>query len=200
MVLSSPPPLEPSSRYRRARGTKRILPHPGPRRLMRRALKSIAEMSDAEWERAFPNEETCIEWLAVSRWPQRVCCPRCGSSLVFPASLQEYRWRCFSCVPDLGHPFDVRSGTIFEDSTFPLRLWLKALHQELIGRGPGSDAREENLRGSIRDALRANEFRRMVWEPSLVPSLMRDRLPPRCFVYRSRKSCPKPTPHTVLPP
>jgi len=167
-------------------------------RIGRRPLKSIAEMSEAEWALAFPNEDTCIEWLVYSRWPQEVCCPRCSSGMVFPASLQEYRWRCFGCAPDLGHPFDSLSGAIFQNSPFPLRMWLKALHRELTGSGPSNDAGEE-MRHSIRVALRANDFRRMFGEPSPGPLRMQDCLSPRWFPYRSKKSCPKPAPFTVLP-
>jgi hypothetical protein len=50
--------------------------------MMHHPLKSIAEMSDTEWDRAFPDEETCIEWLVDTRWPQDVCCPRCGSDIL----------------------------------------------------------------------------------------------------------------------
>ena len=105
MVFSPLPPLGTSIKHRRARGEKWTLVHIDGRRVARRPLKSIAQMSDAEWARAFPNEEACIEWLVTCRWPQEVCCPRCGSSMVFPTSLKEYRWRCFGCVPDLGYHF-----------------------------------------------------------------------------------------------
>src|SRR5579862_4651942 len=102
--------------------------------MFRQGMKSIAEMNDAEWERAFPDEESCIEWLVNSRWPRDIHCPYCGSDLVFPASLHEYRWRCFGCAPDLGKSFDYLSGTIFQDTLLPLRAWLKALHSELAGK------------------------------------------------------------------
>jgi hypothetical protein len=98
-------------------------------------LKSIAEMTEAELERAFPDEESCIEWLVMSRWPDEKHCPRCGSDMVFPASLHEYRWRCCGCVPDLGYPFDYLTGTNFQDGGFSLCLWLKSLHRELTGKG-----------------------------------------------------------------
>lgn len=137
--------------------------------MIRHALKSIVQMSEAEWERAFPDEESCIEWLVAGRWPDEKRCPRCSSDLVFPASLYEYRWRCFGCAPDLGHAFDYRSGTIFEDSPHPLRLWFKALHRELTGRSESPDACEQAMRSSLHEAMGEPAFRGMVAEPGLVP-------------------------------
>jgi hypothetical protein len=159
---------------------------------MRHPLKPIAEMTDAEWERAFPDEETCIEWLVDSRWPQDVCCPRCGSDIVFPTSLQKYRWRCFGCAPDLGYPFDSCSGTIFQNSSFPLRVWLKALHHELTGNGPSYNAGEQNMRAHIRNALRANDFRRIVGEPSPVPARMREPTAAEEISVSEQETCTQP--------
>ena len=132
--------------------------------------KSMAEMSEAEWERAFPDEESCIEWLVMSRWPQEKHCPRCGSDLVFPASLHEYRWRCFGCAPDLGYSFDYLTGTAFQDGGFPLRLWLKTLHRELTGRRINYGAGEQAMRRRIRKALRELGFCRVVGACGPVPS------------------------------
>lgn len=47
-------------------------------------LKSIAEMSEAKWERAFPDEEICIELLMMSRWPDEKHCPRSVPTWFFP--------------------------------------------------------------------------------------------------------------------
>jgi len=161
--------------------------------MMHAPLTPLAEMSDAQWDRAFPDEETCIEWLVDSRWPQDVCCPRCGSDMVFPASLQEYRWRCFGCAPDLGHPFDYLTGTIFQDRTLPLRIWLKALHHELTGRGPGYNAIEQKMRRHIRDALRTADFRRMVGESGPMPVHGRELPDAEVISVPEQESCPQPT-------
>jgi hypothetical protein len=166
---------------------------------MRHPFKPIAEMSDAEWARTFPDEETCIEWLVDSRWPQDVCCPNCGSDMVFPASLREYRWRCFGCAPDLGRSFDYRTGTIFQDSALPLRIWLKALHHELGGRGPGYGASEQKMRRQIRDVLRTADFRRMVGEPSPVPAHRREPPDAQVLTVPEQESCPQPALLTVQP-
>lgn len=166
--------------------------------MTRYPLKSIAEMSDVEWERAFPDEETCMEWLVNSRWPDEKRCPRCGSDLVFPASLHEYRWRCFGCVPDLGYPFDHLSGTIFQDSPFPLRVWLKVLHNQITGKIAGHDASEQNMRRHIRDAMREPGFRGMVGEPSAVPPSIREPPDAQTLFAPQEQSCQEPARLTVL--
>jgi Transposase zinc-ribbon domain len=166
--------------------------------MTRYPMKSIAEMSDAEWERAFPDEETCIEWLVNSRWPDEKRCPRCGSDLVFPASLHEYRWRCFGCVPDLGYAFDYLSGTIFQDSPLPLRLWLKALHRELTGKGPSYVASEQKMRRCIREAMREPRFRGMVGEPGPVPPCILEQEDTETLSDAEQESCPDPARSVIL--
>jgi hypothetical protein len=158
-----------------------------------RRLKPIAEMSDAEWERAFPDEESCIEWLVNSRWPDEKRCPHCGSDLVFPASLREYRWRCFGCAPDLGNSFDYLSGTIFQDTLLPLRVWLKALHSELTGKRESQDAGELKMRRRIRDAMRDATFRSMVDQPSPLPAFARELDDPETHPDEVRTSCHAPS-------
>lgn len=159
---------------------------------MRQPMKSLAAMSEDEWERVFPDEESCIEWLVTSRWHGNKYCPRCGSDLVFPASLREYRWRCFGCVPDLGHCFDYLTGTIFEGRGVPLRVWLKALHHELIGRAHEYAAGERKLRRLIRKAMRAAEFRRMISEQALVQPRVMVQDKAQSLSDAQETSCPEP--------
>lgn len=120
------------------------------------------------------------------------------SDLVFPASLQEYRWRCFGCVPDLGHSFDYLSGTIFQDSRRPLRAWLKALHCELTGKGPAHDPCEQEMRQRIREAMREPGFRDMAGEPGPVPACMREPEEAETLSDTEQTSCPDPAPSAVL--
>jgi Transposase zinc-ribbon domain len=160
--------------------------------------KSIAEMSDAEWEHAFPDEETCIEWLVNSRWPDELRCPRCGSDLVFPTSLHKFRWRCFCCSPDLGHSFDYLSGTIFHDSRRPLHAWLKAVHCELTGRGPSYDPSSQKMRRCIREAMREPGFRGMVGELGSVPRCILEPEDTETLSDAVQESCPDPAPSTIL--
>ena len=166
--------------------------------MIHHGMKSIAEMNDAEWGRAFPDEESCIEWLVNSRWPRHIHCPYCGSDLVFPASLHEYRWRCFGCAPDLGKSFDYLSGTIFQDTLLPLRAWLKVLHGELTGKCKSHDAGEQDTRRRIRNAMRDAKFRSMVGEPSLLPVFAQEPDDAETHSGEVRTSCADYLPFAVL--
>ena len=44
--------------------------------------KPIHQMTVAQWEKAFPDEDACCAYLAGRRWPEGVACPRCGNMKV----------------------------------------------------------------------------------------------------------------------
>src|SRR5258708_6512493 len=55
------------------------------------------------------------------RWPNGVCCPRCGDTAVTFLS-SNYRWKCRGCKQQ----FTVKVGTLMEDSPLPLKKWMAA--------------------------------------------------------------------------
>jgi len=73
--------------------------------------------------RAFmPSKEECALVLRDVRWRWGVVCPRCGSRSVVRHGrhLRVYRrYLCKGC----GRHFNDRTGTQFEDSKLPLRVW-----------------------------------------------------------------------------
>jgi len=56
------------------------------------------------------------------RWPNGVCCPKCGSITVWFTEAR-LRWQCKDCKAQ----FTAKVGTIFEDSALPLSKWLPAV-------------------------------------------------------------------------
>src|SRR5213594_1607989 len=77
---------------------------------------------------ATQSEHAAVEFLEKQRWEGAPACPRCGSAEVYKmigadgARNKDYRWRCRSCK----QMFTVRTGTIFEESRLPLRVWVYA--------------------------------------------------------------------------
>ena len=74
------------------------------------------------------SERAAVEFLEQHRWPNGPACPRCGSVNVYQMKSttgernKDYRWRCRDCArPKM---FTVRTGTTFEESRLPLRVWL----------------------------------------------------------------------------
>jgi transposase-like protein len=74
------------------------------------------------------NETAAVEFLEQQRWGDLPACPRCGVVDVYKmtgadgARNKDYRWRCRACK----QMFTVRTGTIFEETRLPLRMWVYA--------------------------------------------------------------------------
>jgi transposase-like protein len=73
----------------------------------------------------FSDEQTCIDAVALMRWPDGPRCPDCfGEDAKNPYYLKtQKRWKCRSCR----RQFSVKVETIFEDSPISLQKWLPAM-------------------------------------------------------------------------
>lgn len=74
------------------------------------------------------NETLAVEFLERERWHGEPACPKCGSVNVYQMigrdgqRNKDFRWRCRDCKQF----FTVRTGTVFEESRLPLRVWVYA--------------------------------------------------------------------------
>ncbi|MBX7152535.1 IS1595 family transposase [bacterium] len=77
------------------------------------------------------SEDEARETLEKLRWPDGVCCPRCGSLNVYKLEGKSVRkgvYRCKDCRSvKQKDQFTVTVGTIFEDSHIKLSTWLTAI-------------------------------------------------------------------------
>ena len=77
---------------------------------------------------ATTTEQKAVEFLEQQIWDDAPGCPRCGDTDVYQMlgtdgeRNKDYRWRCRGCKK----MFTVRTGTIFEESRLPLRVWVYA--------------------------------------------------------------------------
>lgn len=75
------------------------------------------------------SEPLSAAFLERQRWGDTPACPRCGDVSVYPMigrdgqRNKDYRWRCRGCK----EMFTVRTGTIFEETRLPLRVWVYAI-------------------------------------------------------------------------
>jgi transposase-like protein len=75
------------------------------------------------------NETQAVAFLEKQRWADQPACPRCGSVAVYMMKgrdgerNKDYRWRCRDCK----ELFTVRTGTVFEETRLPLRIWVYAI-------------------------------------------------------------------------
>ena len=89
--------------------------------------KPVPQMTAAQFDAAFPDEEACKAYLVARRWPDGVHCPRCGNPKVYDLKSRRWHWQCEQCAPD-GYRFSHIAGTIFENTNKSLRDWFKVAH------------------------------------------------------------------------
>ena len=80
------------------------------------------------FDHRFPTEDSCREYLRDSRWPDGVKCPRCGNPNPCKLKTRPFHWLCKYCK---NYRFSVISGTIFENTKYPLKSWFEVLWQML---------------------------------------------------------------------
>ncbi len=74
-----------------------------------------------EFEEWFSSEEACLQYLRRLRWRYGFRCPGCGGEKAWPTIRGELR--CAACQRQTSPT----SGTIFQGTTKPLRLWFHAM-------------------------------------------------------------------------
>ncbi len=74
-----------------------------------------------EFDKWFPSETACVEYLQRVRWPDGCQCPQSGSESSWPTARGHLR--CIKC-PRQTSP---TAGTIFEGTRKPLRTWFLAM-------------------------------------------------------------------------
>jgi transposase-like protein len=73
----------------------------------------------------FSNQDNCIDYLAIRRWPDgKVICPGCGSEKV-SFNAKRRTWKCSKHHSK--REFSIKVGTVMEDSPIPLDKWLTAM-------------------------------------------------------------------------
>jgi transposase-like protein len=72
--------------------------------------------------KAFPDEQSCIDHLELLRWDGNVVSPFDSSSKVYKVKGNKYK-----CVNSNKY-FNVRTGTIFENTKIPLQTWFLAIY------------------------------------------------------------------------
>jgi transposase-like protein len=93
-------------------------------------------MTIAEFERLFPDEDSCKRYLMSQRWPKGVHCPRCGNEKVYANKTRPFTWQCMKCGVAKRTPyrFSVTVGTVFENTNYKLLIWFKVLYLILTSK------------------------------------------------------------------
>ncbi|MCG8574907.1 MAG: IS1595 family transposase [Flavobacteriales bacterium] len=80
-------------------------------------------MTIAEFYHSFKDESSCKIHLKLSREKSGISCKKCGHQAHYWLSKKE-QWQCKNC----NFRTTLRSGTLFESSNLPLKLWYEALY------------------------------------------------------------------------
>ena len=131
------------------------------------------QMTIPEWERLFPDDGACKAYLVQRRWPDGVCCPRCGNERVYELKTRPFHWVCPACLPQ-GYRFSVLVNTIFENTNIGLRQWFKVIYLMLTSKKGMSSLQIQRIMGfgsyktalymthRIRAAFTDPEFRKLM--------------------------------------
>lgn len=141
---------------------------------MAKPKKRIHQMTAAQWEAAFPDEDACCAYLVRHRWPEGVRCPRCGSERVYDLKTRKWHWECPDCREGGAYRFSHLVGTIFENTNKPLRQWFRVIHMMLTSKKGVSALQVHRVMGfgsyetalymchRIRAGLADKEFRKLM--------------------------------------
>jgi transposase len=90
----------------------------------KRSKASESRYALFEFEREFPDDATCLEYLVRQLYPDGIYCPSCKKVTKHYRDKSRPSYSCEFC----GHHEHPMRGTIFQDSATSLRLWFYAIY------------------------------------------------------------------------
>ena len=82
-------------------------------------------LSLVEILKMFPDDATAEKWFVENRWPNGVCCPKCGSVNIQERKTRKPQpYRCRDCRKD----FSVKTGTLMHNSPLGFQVWAIAIY------------------------------------------------------------------------
>src|SRR5580700_9305012 len=121
----------------------------------------------AEFQKSFPDEESCAAFLFKQRWPDGFVCPGCGKRRVVGLKSRPRLHECLDC----GWQTSVTAGTTMHRSKLPLTTWFCAAHL-MTTHSNGMSARqlEDQLGVTYKTAwLLTQKLRRSMVDPNREP-------------------------------
>lgn len=116
-----------------------------------------------DFERQFPDDAACLEWLKGYLWPEGIPCPKCQRVTKHHRIASRRSYSCDRC----GHHVHPTAGTIYHKSPTPLRFWFYAIYLMASTRcGISAKQLQRQLGVTYKTAWRmAREIRLMLAEP-----------------------------------
>ncbi len=86
--------------------------------------RKVAKYTKTDFEKEFPTNDACLEWLKNYRFPDGIHCPVCDKVTKHHKIAKRPCYKCDNC----GHEIYPLAGTIFHKSATPLKTWLEAMY------------------------------------------------------------------------
>ena len=121
----------------------------------------------AEFQKSFPDDESCAAFLFNRRWPDGFVCPGCGKRNAVGLKSRPRLYECLDC----GRQTSVTAGTTMHRSKLPLTAWFWAAHL-MTTHSNGMSARqlEDQLGVTYKTAwLLTQKLRRSMVDPNRAP-------------------------------
>lgn len=90
----------------------------------RRSTASESRYTIFEFDREFPDDATCLEYLVGKLYPEGIYCPKCEKVTKHHREAKRPSYACQYC----GHHEHPLKGTIFEGSATSLKLWFYGIY------------------------------------------------------------------------
>ena len=90
----------------------------------RRGTASESTYTFYEFDKDFPDDAACLDWLVGHLYPDGIYCPKCEGVTKHHRVKSRTAYACQFC----GHQEYPMAGTIFEGSATSLRLWFHAFY------------------------------------------------------------------------
>ena len=124
----------------------------------------------------FPSEDECKRFLVQRRWGGLIRCPRCGKTETVYGIAKPWHWECSNKECRKGHAyrFSIISGTVFENTKYPIKTWFEVLWQMLNSKkgvsakqiqrqiGSGSYQTAWYMCHRLRAAMHDEDFRKLM--------------------------------------
>jgi transposase-like protein/transcription elongation factor Elf1 len=78
-----------------------------------------------DFEKEFPNDDACLEWVMNHRFPNGVTCVKCGKVTKHHKVTNRKVYECDNC----GTQISPTANTIFHKSDTPLRVWFQVIYR-----------------------------------------------------------------------
>jgi len=128
----------------------------------KRSTASESRFTLFEFEREFPDDSACLEYLVARMYPDGIACRKCGKVTKHHKINGHPIYKCQFCGTNV-HPM---AQTIFKDSATSLRLWFYAMYLMASTRcGISAKQLERELGVTYKTAWRMfRQIRSLLWQ------------------------------------